>query len=110
MIEGCRFWLQPLPGPVNGFAAGIVPGENAVDTKVNATAGRSALTIRNSEFFGFRGGLICNMAALNLERERRCRGGRRDDPLVGDCLPAAGAGERAGAERRRPHRELRRAL
>lgn len=67
VIEGCRFWLQPLPGPVNGFAAGIVPGENAIDTKVNATAGRSALTIRNSEFFGFRAGLISNMAALNLK-------------------------------------------
>ena len=67
VIEGCRFWLRPLPGAVNGFAAGVVPGENAVDTKVNATAGRSALTIKNSEFFGFRGGLVNNMAALNLK-------------------------------------------
>jgi hypothetical protein len=26
VIEGCKFWLQPLPAPVNGFAAGVVPG------------------------------------------------------------------------------------
>ena len=26
VIEGCRFWLQPLPAPVNGFAAGRRPG------------------------------------------------------------------------------------
>ena len=67
LIEGCRFWLRPLPGPVNGFAAGVVPGENAVDTKVGASLPRGTLTIRNSEFFGFAGGLITNMAALNLK-------------------------------------------
>ena len=67
LIEGCKFWLRPLPSPVNGFAAGVVPGENAIDTKVNATLSRGTLTVRNSEFFGFMGGLITNMAALNLK-------------------------------------------
>jgi hypothetical protein len=67
LIEGCRFWLRPLPAPVNGFAAGVVPGENAVDTKVGSGLPRPSLIIRNSEFFGFGGGLITNMAALNLK-------------------------------------------
>ena len=67
LIEGCTFWLRPLPEAVNGFAAGVVPGENAVDTKVGASLPRGTLTIRNSEFYGFGGGLIANMAALNLK-------------------------------------------
>ena len=67
LIEGCTFWLRPLPTPVNGFAAGVVPGENAIDTKVGAGLPRGTLTVRNSEFFGFTGGLITNMAALNLK-------------------------------------------
>lgn len=67
LIEDCRFWLRPLPEPVNGFAAGTVPGENGIDTKVGATLPRPSLTIRNSEFYGFRGGLITNMAALNIK-------------------------------------------
>ena len=67
VIEGCRFWLRPLPGPVNGFAAGVVPGENAVDTKSDAAMARGSLTIRDSEFYGFAGGVIRNMAALNIK-------------------------------------------
>jgi hypothetical protein len=67
LIEGCKFWLGPLPSPLNGFAAGVVPGENAVDTKVNSTVSRPRLTIRNTEAFGFRGGLIGNMAAFNIK-------------------------------------------
>ena len=67
LIEGCRFWLRPLPGPVNGFSAGVVPGENGVDTKVGAGLPRGAIIIRASEFYGFAGGLISNMAALNLK-------------------------------------------
>jgi hypothetical protein len=67
VIEGCRFWLQPLPAPVNGFAAGVVPGENAVDTKVNSGTPRPSLTIRNTEAYGFRNGLIGNMAAFNIK-------------------------------------------
>jgi len=67
VIEGCRFWLQPLPAAVNGFAAGTVPGENAVDTKVGSTLPRPSLTIRNTEAYGFRAGLISNMAAFNIK-------------------------------------------
>jgi hypothetical protein len=67
LIEGCRFWLRPLPSPVNGFAAGVTPGENAVDTKVNSSAPRASLIIRNTEAYGFGKGLIGNMAAFNIK-------------------------------------------
>jgi hypothetical protein len=66
-LDGLRIWLAPLPTAENGFAAGTVPGENAVDTKVNAAAPRATLTIRNTTAWGFRGGLITNMAAFNLK-------------------------------------------
>ena len=67
VIEGCRFWLAPLPSATNGFPAGIVPGENAVDTKASASFARARLVIRNTEAHGFRNGLIGNMAAFNLK-------------------------------------------
>ena len=67
IIEGTRIWLGPLPAPANGFAAGIVPGENAVDTKTHASSPRARLTIRDTVAWGFRNGLITNMAAFNLK-------------------------------------------
>ncbi|HUE88999.1 MAG TPA: choice-of-anchor Q domain-containing protein [Vicinamibacterales bacterium] len=66
-IERARIWLEPLPAKTNGFAAGVVPGENAVDTKANASAPRATLTIRDTMAWGFRNGLITNMAAFNLK-------------------------------------------
>lgn len=66
-IEGCRFWLEPLPAAINGFQKGVVPGENAVDTKANRQFPRATLSIRNSEAHGFQNGLIGNMAAFNLK-------------------------------------------
>ena len=66
-IEGCRIWLAPLRVATNGFAAGTVPGENAVDTKASASLPRSVLVIRNTTASGFRAGLISNMAAFNLK-------------------------------------------
>jgi hypothetical protein len=66
-IEGTRIWLAPLPGPANGFPAGIVPGENAIDTKAAASLPRAKIVIRDTEAWGFRGGLIGNMAAFNLK-------------------------------------------
>jgi hypothetical protein len=67
LIDGCRLWLQPLAAATNGFAAGVVPGENAVDTKASAAYSRARITIRNTEARGFRNGLIGNMAAFNLK-------------------------------------------
>lgn len=66
-IEDSSFWLAPLPTSQNGFAAGSVPGENAVDTKTNGDAPRAQLTIRNTTARGFGPGLITNMAAFNLK-------------------------------------------
>jgi len=66
-IEGCRIWLAPLQAAENGFAAGTVPGENALDTKTNASAPRATITVRDTVAYGFRNGLIGNMAAFNLK-------------------------------------------
>jgi hypothetical protein len=66
-IERCRFWLAPLPAAENGFPAGAVTGENAVDTKASATFPRSTIVIRDTSAWGFRNGLISNMAAFNLK-------------------------------------------
>jgi hypothetical protein len=67
VIDGCRFWLAPLSTAENGFAAGTVTGENAVDTKSNDALPRARITIRNTEAWGFRNGLISNMAPFNLK-------------------------------------------
>lgn len=66
-IERVRIWLAPLPAAENGFAAGTVTGENAVDTKASASFARASLVIRDTTVSGFRGGLITNMAAFNLK-------------------------------------------
>jgi hypothetical protein len=66
-IEGSRIWLEPLPAATNGFAAGVVPGENGVDTKASASLPRARLTIRDTTAWGFRRGLIANLAAFNLK-------------------------------------------
>jgi hypothetical protein len=67
VVEGCRLWLAPLPAAENGFAKGTVPGENAIDTKSADGLPRARITIRDTEAWGFRNGLITNMAAFNLK-------------------------------------------
>ena len=72
VIEGCRIWLGPLTQAVGGFAAGIIPGENALDTKTSNTVMEPAeVTVRNTHVWGFRGGLIGNMSAFNLKENVR---------------------------------------
>jgi hypothetical protein len=66
-IDRCQFWLEPLSTPENGFAIGIVPGENALDTKTRSTAPRATVIVRQTEAWGFRGGLLTNMAAFNIK-------------------------------------------
>ena len=66
-LDSVRIWLAPLPTAENGFPVGAVPGENAVDTKSSASLPRATLTIRNTTAWGFRNGLIGNMAAFNLK-------------------------------------------
>jgi hypothetical protein len=68
IIEGSRIWLAPLAAAVNGFAAGVVPGENAVDTKASPRGARGTITIRNTTVWGFANGRIDdNLAAFNLK-------------------------------------------
>lgn len=66
-IERARIWLAPLPAPENGFPAGTVTGENAVDTKASASYPRSVIVIRDTIASGFGGALITNAAAFNLK-------------------------------------------
>lgn len=66
-LERLKLWLAPLPAAVNGFAAGVVPGENAVDTKTPRDGRRSQLVIADVEASGFRNGSIANMAAFNIK-------------------------------------------
>ncbi|HZI78758.1 MAG TPA: choice-of-anchor Q domain-containing protein [Vicinamibacterales bacterium] len=66
-IDRCKFWLEPLPTAENGFPVGTVPGENALDTKTLGTAPRAKVIVRQTEAWGFRGGLISNMAAFNVK-------------------------------------------
>ena len=66
-VDSVRMWLAPLPAAENGFPAGTVAGENAIDTKASAGLARATLTIRNTTAWGFRNGLIGNMAAFNLK-------------------------------------------
>lgn len=67
LVERVNFWLAPLPRAENGFAAGTVPGENAIDTKTAGSGARSTLRLREVTARGFRNGLITNMAAFNLK-------------------------------------------
>ena len=69
LIENSRIWLAPLAQREAGFAAGVVPGENGVDTKTTIEAPRASLVIRNTVAYGFRNGLITNMAAFNLKEQ-----------------------------------------
>ena len=89
-IERCQFWTEPLAAPENGFAAGTVPGENAIDTKALGTAARATLIVRDTEAWGFRGGLITNMAAFNIKENVNVTLRSRHGVEVGDRVPAAG--------------------
>lgn len=66
-IERCLIWLAPLPAPENGFPAGAVTGENAVDTKASSAYPRATIVVRDTVARGFRTGLVSNMAAFNLK-------------------------------------------
>jgi len=66
-IDRCQFWLEPLLKAENGFPVGTVPGENALDTKTLGTAPRATVIVRQTEAWGFRGGLLTNMAAFNIK-------------------------------------------
>lgn len=66
-LLGCTLWLGPLETAENGFPAGVVPGENAIDTKTYASVSAATLVVRDTVVFGFRNGYISNQAAFNLK-------------------------------------------
>lgn len=76
LIENCQLWTGPLPADAAGFHAGEVPGENAVDTKINpdsvSVGYRPRITIRNVESYGFEPGYIDNRAAFNIKEQVEC--------------------------------------
>lgn len=73
-MEDVHAWLEPLREDEerNGFAVGVVPGENALDTKTaNPAAEKARVEIVNGDFHGYRPGsarILNNMAALNLKQ------------------------------------------
>jgi len=77
MIEDCKLWTGPLPSGAAGWNAGEIPGENAVDTKINEdsvnTNYRPQITIRNVEAHGFVPGYINNRAAFNIKEKVECK-------------------------------------
>ncbi len=76
LIENCKLWTGPLPADAAGWKAGEIPGENAVDTKVNGAGDadyRARITIHNVEAFGFVPGYINNRAAFNIKEKVDCR-------------------------------------
>ena len=77
LIENCMLWTGPLPSGAAGWNAGEIPGENAVDTKINGdsvnTSYRPKITIRNVEAYGFVPGYISNRAAFNIKEKVDCK-------------------------------------
>lgn len=77
LIEDCLMWTGPLPADAAEWNAGEIPGENAVDTKINPdsvnTGYRPKITIRNVEAFGFAPGFISNRAAFNIKEQVECK-------------------------------------
>ena len=68
LIEDCHIWLSPLAEETNGFPAGLVPGENAFDSKTwDDSTERANVTIRRTKAHGFRNGYITNMSAFNIK-------------------------------------------
>ncbi|MEM9192310.1 MAG: right-handed parallel beta-helix repeat-containing protein [Myxococcota bacterium] len=69
-IEGCTFWMAPLAEAIGGYAAGINPSENAIDTKTQPRFGADAtMTIVDTVAYGFRSDIINNASAFNLKQD-----------------------------------------
>ena len=75
LIENCHFWTGPLSENFSeGWIAGEVPGENAIDTKVAQkqieSAERMRITLRNIIAHGWvKGPNIKNRAAFNIKEK-----------------------------------------
>jgi hypothetical protein len=77
LIENCKLWTGPLPADAAGWNAGEIPGENAIDTKINGeaanTAYRPKITLKKVEAYGFEPGYISNRAAFNIKEKIDCK-------------------------------------
>lgn len=77
LVENSKLWTGPLPGNAAAWNAGEIPGENAIDTKINpdsVSAGyRPSIILRNLEVFGFVPGFISVRAAFNIKENINCR-------------------------------------
>ncbi len=66
-LQRVKLWLAPLATAINGFPAGVVPGENGIDTKTPRGGRRASLRLEDVEAWGFRDGMVTNMAAFNIK-------------------------------------------
>jgi hypothetical protein len=84
LIENCTLWTGPLPEDAALWKKGQVPGENAIDTKVNidpavlASGYRPNLVLRNIISYGFVPGYIGNRAAFNIKE--------KNETLIENCI------------------------
>jgi len=103
LIENTNMWTSPLEEDAVGWKAGEIPGENAIDTKVErdlndfSTLEPPLLILRNIKAWGFtKGGYINNRAAFNLKEKVKCI---LENVEVFDCEIAYRLrGARGGAE------------
>lgn len=77
LIENCTLWTGPLPADAADWNAGEVPGENAIDTKINedavSSSYRAKITLKNIVAYGFVPGYINNRAAFNIKEKVDCQ-------------------------------------
>ncbi len=66
-VYNCKLWNGDLPEAIAGFAKGVNPGENAIDTKYTIKDGRGRLNVIKVEAYGWRGDFINNAAAFNIK-------------------------------------------
>ncbi len=75
VIENCHLWTGPLPEDAALWKAGEIPGENAIDTKVEKEytrykdLKRPLLVLRNIKAHGWTRGYIGNRAVFNIKEK-----------------------------------------
>jgi len=78
LIENCSMWTGPLPEDAALWKAGEIPGENAIDTKVEKEytrykdLERPLLVLRNIKAHGWTKGYIGNRAVFNIKEKVEC--------------------------------------
>lgn len=86
LVQRSTFWNGALPAAAGGFAAGVNPGENAIDTKQDVLIDvRGTLTVQDSTFYGWRSDTAPASPALNLKEKVsvQLEGNTLHDNLIG---------------------------